>query len=386
MYPYLVTYIISTIFAYIASIIDSKPVKFIFCVLSIAPVVLLAALRDMTIGGDTSDYPWFLYNVSYYMQYIEMLSQYSDSYDFLFVLGTAYVTKTFRNFNVVLGSYQLFMSAIFICYMYKEHPRSIWIGMMTYNAFVFQTSLTIIRQLLAYSVLLVSFFLAKHKKPILFLVTIGIAFCFHRTGILGIIIYPLFMLFRMKTFSKEDKKFKLYLTFIIILGAGCVFLVTFILKDELIRFLALTKESYKYQVSRLNRGKLTNSSIFMLAFNIGTFYIFANKNFSNVKGKNYLNPSLFVAFSLTIVYFFLSLFSLAADSLQRIAMGFLIFYPIFYTLLADNAKTDKHRAVFIFLLIAFTIFYTIFMLTNATSYQCVPYKSQVIDELLGIHL
>ena len=59
------------------------------------------------------------------MQYIEMLSQYSDSYDFLFVLGTAYVTKTFRNFNVVLGSYQLFMAAIFICYMYKEHPKSI---------------------------------------------------------------------------------------------------------------------------------------------------------------------------------------------------------------------------------------------------------------------
>lgn len=251
---------------------------------------------------------------------------------------------------------------------------------MAYNVFVFQTSLTIIRQLLAYSVLLVSFFLAKHKKPILFLATIGIAFCFHRTGILGIIIYPLFMLFRVKTFSKEDKKFKLYLTFIIILGAGCVFIVAFILKDELIRFLALTKESYQYQVARLNRGKFSNSSLFMLAFNIGTFFIFANKKLKNVPGKKFTDPSLIVAFSLTIVYFFLSLFSLAADSLQRIAMGFLIFFPVFYVLLADNAKTGRHRYVFIFLLITFSISYTIFMFTNDMSYQCVPYKSQVIDE------
>lgn len=386
MAPYLITYAISIIFAYIASIIENKILKFIFCILSIAPLVILAGIRDMTIGGDTSDYPWNLYNVSYTMQYVDMLSRYSDHYDFLFVLGTAYVSKTFRNFNVVLGSYQLFMSAIFICYMYKEHPKSIWIGVLTYNTFIFQLSLTIIRQILAYSVLLVSFYLSKQKRPILFLASVGIAYCFHRTALLGLFIYPLFVLFRLTTTDQKSQKFKTYLSATAILVSSCLFVLAFILKDDLIRLFALTKESYQFQVDLLNQGKFSNSSIFMLGFNVFSYVMFADRKTIKLMKNNIIDPSLQVTLYLTVFYFFLSLFSLAAYTLQRIAMGFIVFFPLFFCLVAENTISSKHRNTYLILLITFSMAYTIFLLTNAVSYQTVPYTSEILTSWIGIKI
>ena len=196
---YLICFIASVIFAYCAQY-SKKKISFIFfSILSIAVTVLLAGLRDISVGTDTSHYFYNLWTEATRSRslwsFMKVYFKYYSSKEFLyaFLLGTT--AKLTGNFNVFLTLVHLIIvGGVYIGLIRLKRYASPPFCLLLFYLFYYNHSLNIIRQYMAMAILFAFTDDLLNRNFKRYLLAVFLAMMMHNSAFLGIIPLILFQI------------------------------------------------------------------------------------------------------------------------------------------------------------------------------------------------
>lgn len=197
---YLVCFAASTLFAHLANKTDKKNKFIIFSFVSIAVTVLLAGLRDYSIGIDTMNY---LIKDRYWAGAISSNSL-LDYLKFYFPLGygeplfallvgvIAQYTGSFSFFLLVCHA--IILACVYIgCFRFRKYINPAFVLVLFY-LFSYNYSLNIMRQYMAIAIIFAFFADIHEKKYLRFCISVIIAALFHSTAIISLAFLLLYFL------------------------------------------------------------------------------------------------------------------------------------------------------------------------------------------------
>lgn len=171
-----------------------------FSISSILPLILMAGYRDSTIGTDTLAYP------QQTLDYLQANSYLSLTDYFNLLVEPLYVFLA--ELSVYLGGYNLttllflqhtiIIVAFYFSFIKLRKDMPIWIGMTMFCFLFYNMSLNMQRQMIAISLMfLATTYLINHKicKSMIFFI---VAFFFHKTAIVAILILLAFYIRNIK--------------------------------------------------------------------------------------------------------------------------------------------------------------------------------------------
>jgi len=188
---YLGCFAISALFAYFASKTENKYRFYTFSAISIAVVVLLAGLRDATVGIDTGNYlTKNLYwdgaiksatFVDYFYEYI--ISDYGEP---LFALIIGIIAQTTGDFNFFLIiTHLMIITCVYIgAFRFKKYARPELV-LLVFYLFFFNHSLNVMRQYVAMALVFVFLPDLLEKKYIKFSIAVLVASLFHTSALVA---------------------------------------------------------------------------------------------------------------------------------------------------------------------------------------------------------
>lgn len=146
----------------------------------------IAALRGKTIGADNLNY------IEYFIRYttwgVDKLIQQKE---FGYAIFNKLCSLLSKDFQVVLIMSSLF-SLYGVFYLIKKNSKIYWLSIWLYiTMYFYQNSFTRIRQAIAISFVLMAYHFAIKGNLVKFILLIGIAFSFHNTAIIALVIYPI---------------------------------------------------------------------------------------------------------------------------------------------------------------------------------------------------
>lgn len=195
MIIYIIVFIISLLFLYFSEKVEkkSKVLKFVFVLLSLITVSLLACNRAETIGTDILVYvkPYFDYIKNYGVVWLYRNSNCEILYLFLNYL----IIIVGGNFKVLLFTITFLISLIYYIYAKENRESNILITYSVYLFVIFGITLNLVRQSIAMVIVLYSTkYLKKHQFK-RYLMMILIACGFHSTAIIMIALYFIYCFF-----------------------------------------------------------------------------------------------------------------------------------------------------------------------------------------------
>lgn len=176
-------YILFTSMRYEKNRVDHITITFFF----LAYLFLLCA-RDFSVGVDTKGYVKTF-------EYTKLLN-WRES----FLYGTDEVGfKIFRMIVQWLGNARVYiaiaaaMAVIPIMYLYKCEAEGSMICISFFLiSLLFEMFFSGLRQSIAIGLAVPAYYCVKNKKKVLFLLTVGLACCFHKTAVMLLLLYPVY--------------------------------------------------------------------------------------------------------------------------------------------------------------------------------------------------
>lgn len=245
MIVYIIVFGISSFLLWLADKKSRKSVlyKIYICTALLFPICL-AALRKMGVGTDTAQYVWLLYNeadkandfIAYYHSNVYLIYKYVPVSDWeLGYLILVYIaTKIFNSFQGVLfATHGLIILFIYKGLVYFKDKIKIWFSMLVFYLMFYNHSLNVMRQWIAMSILFYGFTLLIDNKKVKYLFLVFAASLFHRSGVIGIIVFALYQYINVDKkrrvkfrINNQLKDISIYKN-ILILIAGLTFVVGF---------------------------------------------------------------------------------------------------------------------------------------------------------------
>lgn len=145
-------------------------------------------LRSESVGRDLVTYLHFFLTIS------------QESTDYLFdnnlEIGYAFLNKLISlftdNFQWVIVITAI-MTVIPVWYVYRKESEEAYVTISTFLIMpTFAMAFSGLRQSIAISMGIVAYEFVKNKKPVRFIITVAVAFLFHKSAIILVIMYPLY--------------------------------------------------------------------------------------------------------------------------------------------------------------------------------------------------
>lgn len=295
---------------------------------------VLVASREMTRGNDTQMYLNLFRNCAVQKWQFLTLNEYFEKGYLVLNILISYISKNPRFFMVI-------MSAImnYCCYRFiKENSKNYYLSTLMYVCFLFfYTSMTMMRQFLAFCIMLLGIKFAKEKKPVLFVLTTFFASLFHSSVWLTLLYYPIY---NMKYTRKKA-------LLIIILGVLIMFNL-----GPIINYIFDFLGRVNYYDSRLGSESISNVIYAVMYF---TFYIFVIYESRKKKSKE-INSMYLLSILVTAT---INLVAIRMNIISRAA-----FYFNFLTIISlpniieQNVINISNKRVVEFLLILFLTVYS----------------------------
>lgn len=174
--------------------IDVKKQKKFFIVLFFFEIVLFSGLRSFNVGADTLNY---LDGLHYYrnLKKSDVLSS-SLVWPYKYEIGYFWLLKICAYFRVSDRLFLIIISIIIylpICIFVNKYSDDYFISVILFFSLGFFTySVGLFRQMIAMSILCLSFKYVLNRNFIRFCICVGIAYMFHETAI---VIFPLYFLY-----------------------------------------------------------------------------------------------------------------------------------------------------------------------------------------------
>ena len=193
MIVYIIAFALSLLGVKLADIwYDDKSQFWKYSILAVIPPILIAGLRDSSVGSDMELYIVPIFNgiASNGQNLIEFIDSYPGmEWGYLF-LNYVIAQVTDQPFVLLLCIHILIIIPLYVTAMKWREYLSPVLFMFVFYMIFFQESLSIVRQSVALSFSMLAFTLFWEKKYIYYVVCLIIAFLFHQTSVI-ILSFPI---------------------------------------------------------------------------------------------------------------------------------------------------------------------------------------------------
>lgn len=161
----------------------------VFLIIAMTVLFVLVAIRDESMGNDTIKYLDLYTKCAEEKWNVDIFGGYYDSGYLIFNILLSYISPSRRFFMIV-------MSLIFNLSVYrfiKNNSKNYLLSVLIYIGLLFfYSSMTMMRQFMAMSIMLESIKFAKEKRIVPFILLALLALTIHSTAILAFFIYPIY--------------------------------------------------------------------------------------------------------------------------------------------------------------------------------------------------
>lgn len=354
MIPYLFAFGLSTLAAYSFGQryfdTDSLNKQAIMALMVCMPVVLLATIRDYTIGTDVLVYGKSSYDLARSCSLLSFIQFTFDEFGVGYTVFTWIISNAFGSLPVLLGFIELaaFFPIVFACL--RLSTKNAWVGVCVFLFIFYGGTLNYLRQGMALGFVLLSVALFIEGKTPSSLVVYLVSICMHQTAILAVPLYILWISYRC--LSRCGDTLSTHGRFLIN-GAACLAsIVVVVLGRDLVLLFSSLKESYGAQVSRLGSGGISFGITFLLLLLLIILYMHSKSQ----DCRSSLTSEYFTL--TTVIGFLLRFLTVWQPQLERVALFYLAFLALGVTVVASKLE-GKDRRLFISstILISFAYFY-----------------------------
>lgn len=309
---------------------------------------LMSGMRSEEVGRDVLVYKgWFRS-----FQYIDVKnfrdSGYTSPGYFLLNKFTMWLGLDFRGF-IWIYSFIAVMLLGFIFYNYSQNFSLSLFYFITIGGL--QSMFCVMRQAMAGMFIMLAYCLYNSGKKKTSMVAVIIAFSFHISAVICVLLFIPF-------FLKNKKAFWVYIT-VLFLG---------------IIFISVTGNTFLLQLYASDRGYLYDAtsqggSTFLFMLLIINFICIFAKNFLKVKYDNFEELLMMVLIIGNVIQFM----ALSISIISRLLLYFTAFYSLLIPQTASRIRRSDNRAVYVISTMVIFLMFFIYSL-NADAFGIVPYK------------
>lgn len=267
MTPYLVGFTISSLLVYLAGRCTGTLQKTLLAVGFLLPC-LLAGLRGETVGTDVQTYLVWEFQAATRATFATYVQQAASTAPLGYNVIVWVASNITHSLNGVMFALQLPVTGCALCAIWHYDEKSAWRGYLVFLLVLFPISLNAMKQMIAVSVITLSFGLAIDKRPLGFAAVVIVATLFHQTALCSVLLYPFV---RSLVMVGNKRAFFGRAQFVVVLFAILVGLaLLFVAGSCLVDLLSGLKDSYSYQAnatgSRLNYSVLSLTGVCLFVF------------------------------------------------------------------------------------------------------------------------
>lgn len=215
-------------------------VQKVFVIIGILIPCVLAAMRGMSVGSDTSGYPFSLFSIATensFLPYLKSSFLHGWNYDYVYSMGIGYatfvyvITKLFGTYAAVLFFTQLIINGcVYKALSIMYDKKQCLFGMAMFYLIFYNITLNLIRQWMALAFLILGFsLLFKNNKKWIICALVGVSF--HATGLFGLVVYVLYYTINnygsIKSRVKNNKRRSLLVFALSVVGLAVILNLSF---------------------------------------------------------------------------------------------------------------------------------------------------------------
>lgn len=377
MIPYIVTFLMSAVFMYMAEQMTgtdsgSRAIKKIFVSIGLILPCLLAGLRNPGIGMDSGGWAVDVYNAaalnSNFQQFSEAAAKYVDS-------GLAFRIVTFVTVRITYSISALFfvieLLILVPTYMSIRNFSSghhTWIAMLGYYFEFYCLGLSGMRQFIAMSFFIYSISLLWSGKKTLSLVWIVTAILFHTSAVIGLAYYLIWLILLKQEGSRYVfKKGWRFVTLIVVVFYFAVLL----LSDVAVQWLVENIPIFAHYSGYTSRSHGSNYISFYLF--VGSLLATCTLLYWGNRARDC--RTLVLILMIVSAFILYSLQSIDTDFTRTAWYAWYLIIPLF-AVLVSQARGLFSLPILLFMLITITNFYWYYVINGY--YACVPYSSVLL--------
>lgn len=324
----------------------------VYFVSSFLILVVLSAFRSLNIGNDSLDYALSYSRIGEYPGVLDNPSR--------FEIGYIIFNKVLYYFNTdpfIL----FFISSAFVTgtifWFVSRYSKSLWMSIFLFlNLRIYYFTLSGIRQSIALSIVLISFYFLEKNKKISFILLVLLASTFHTSAILFIIVYPLSKI----KFTK--KIMVVYLLISLVLYMTFNTFINFVFSI----FPQYTIYSGSDYFENTQLASVLDSLIILMLLLVGAFIFWKSS-----KGHYLFNIMLHIISIATVI----TLVSINASIIKRAAFYFFTFSIVYVPLFLNEIKQKQNKLLLTYLLMGLFFAYNLIILYYRPEWQHVyPYE------------
>ena len=354
----------------------SKVLRFLVAAVAILIPSLIAGFRASSVGTDVQIYGISSFELALHSPNLkEFYSYISLDYGFYFI--TYLASRLGSDYHIAFFLYEfitMFFAYLFIKECHKKYGISMGIGCLLYLLLLFNTSLNIMRQSIAIAISAYAFTYLWKDKRILYLLFMLLAFTFHSTTIISLLLWPLYIVFRKNKIGKPSQLFWISLISftIIIVIIGFSYFVENLVELGILdaRYLSYIGGG-KYAEMGSARPQISTTILQIMLL----FIVMFNAKLVDNKYKGGYSFYLVTCLLVCLISIF---GNMMASYLVRIIYGFIPFQAIGLAMIIYSSKgKDRLGWMTIILGITFVLwFYTIVVLKNHETYPYIFYWNE----------
>lgn len=363
---YIITFLTSLGFLYVSEKHKNKYVRNFCVVIALLIPSILAGLRDYSVGNDVLLYGngWFERATTYnsLIDYLRKADEYSIGVGYAFV---NYVVSRFSgSAHFFYFCYEL-LQLIVLYFAIKPLKKevSMTFAFAVYYFCYYNSSLNILRQIMAILIVLYSYRFILSRNLLKFSIAILIAFSFHSTGIVGFVLYPIYVAINNKQLKNVVKI--LIVIFSLALSVGYQYVFGLLASVNV-----LSPDRYLHYMTDSDvGGRFVRLSYWLI---IMIIILWRGKKVTQYTDKtDFLKITMTMSFIVSIVMF------VGSSWIIRVSYYFDIYQVLFLPIVAKNMglKIGNKRNVAGYAIILITIifywFITFILRNGAATY---PYK------------
>lgn len=352
MFPYYCLVIIPIIFTwqlhqsgsiYLRKRTNELPITLFFLIL-----MILLFFKSTSVGIDTLNYVYYYNKIA--DSTFENLANFDIEY--LYVILNKFISHFFIDVRWLFVIVAL-ISLIPMYLLYKEDCEYVPMKILVFiNLPMFPMLFSGLRQAIAVSIGIISYFFVRKKRFFPYLITVLIAFAFHRSAFILLLLYPIYHI-RLK---------RKYLFFVI-----PIMILIFIFNKQIFSFLSLFISEFFGDVKIMQTGAYAIMALFIL-FSIFSFVI-PNEDLLDKETIGLRNILLLV----TCLQFFVPLHPLS----MRMNYYFIVFVPVLLPKIMKHANTNMTQIVQILnvvMCVFFIVYYFMGIHTGTDILRLYPYS------------
>lgn len=287
---------------------------------------ILVGFREFNVGNDTSTYLALFKNCSILgWKSIELIANYEKGYLILNVL-ISLISNSSRFFMIILSIICNYSIYKFI----KDNSKNYFVSIIFYITLLFfYSSMTMMRQFVALSIILLGFKYVKNKSLIKFILIVLLASTFHSSAFIALLLYPMYHL------KFTNKKVVLILI---------ISIFVYVFLGSLFNNISLYLNKSTAYIDKLGDVKVASVLYTAVYFVIYIFTYVLLKNNKNEKNNSFY---LFIA----LISFLINFLSIKISILSRASQYFTIFIIVILPNIIDQYKFDKRSKPIMYFII-----------------------------------